>query len=484
MDDQFTKGLYPDNKSTMNQTVYRKIPAIGGLLKDEEVASRFQSYPQKMVLEAMREVADQWRRRIKSKGTIKADLSREAFLVEVEKILKQKGRRSLKRVINATGVILNTNLGRAPLASDAIAALSEVSSGYSNLEIQLETGQRGERYTHVDELLQKLTGAESALVVNNNAAAVLLILDTFAKDKEVIVSRGELIEIGGSFRLPEVLKKSGAKLIEVGTTNRTYLSDYEDAINENTALLFRSHTSNYKIIGFTHRPILDEFVRLGKRHDVITVEDLGGGLLVDLTKFGLPYEPTVGDAVKSGLDLITFSGDKLLGGPQCGIILGKEDLIKKMKKNPLLRALRVCKLTLGALEAILRIYYYEEDPGQKIPHLRMITEPLSTIKRKADRLARRVGSLLTDGFKIEIIEGKSEVGGGSYPGVEIPTYLMSLRSDNISSVKLAKSLRKSDPPVITRIADDRVLFDLRTIREEEIPELIKAIKQALPSPWV
>lgn len=463
----------------MNQTVYRKIPAIGNLLKDEEISRRFNRYPRKMVLEAMREVADRWRRRIRSGDALKADFSREAFLIEVDEDLEQKGKRSLKRVINATGVILNTNLGRAPLAPEAIAALSELSSGYSNLEIQLDTGQRGERYSHVDELLRKLTGAESTLVVNNNAAAVLLILDTFAKDKEVIVSRGELIEIGGSFRLPEVLKKSGAKLVEVGTTNRTYLSDYEDAINENTALLLKSHTSNYKIIGFTHRPTLDEFVELGKRHNVITVEDLGSGLFVDLTRFGLPYEPTVGDAVKSGLDLITFSGDKLLGGPQCGVILGKEDLIKKMKKNPLLRALRVCKLTLGALEAILRIYYYEEDPVQKIPHLKMITEPLSEIKRKANRLTKKIIPLFTDDLKIEIIEGKSEIGGGSYPGVEMPTYLVSLRSTNRSPMEIAKSLRESDPPVITRIADNRVLFDLRTIGEEEIPDLIKAIKQAL-----
>ena len=463
----------------MNQTVYRKIPAIGNLLKDEEISRRFNRYPRKMVLEAMREVADRWRRRIRSGDALKADFSREAFLIEVDEDLEQKGKRSLKRVINATGVILNTNLGRAPLAPEAIAALSELSSGYSNLEIQLDTGQRGERYSHVDELLRKLTGAESTLVVNNNAAAVLLILDTFAKDKEVIVSRGELIEIGGSFRLPEVLKKSGAKLVEVGTTNRTYLSDYEDAINENTALLLKSHTSNYKIIGFTHRPTLDEFVKLGKRHNVITVEDLGSGLFVDLTRFGLPYEPTVGDAVKSGLDLITFSGDKLLGGPQCGVILGKEDLIKKMKKNPLLRALRVCKLTLGALEAILRIYYYEEDPVQKIPHLKMITEPLSEIKRKANRLTKKIIPLFTDDLKIEIIEGKSEIGGGSYPGVEMPTYLVSLRSTNRSPMEIAKSLRENDPPVITRIADNRVLFDLRTIGEEEIPDLIKAIKQAL-----
>lgn len=403
-------------------------------------------------------------------------LSPEDFVSRVKDRLQRTPGRSLRRVVNATGVILNTNLGRAPLSPEAIQAVEEVGSYYSTLEYDVEEGGRGSRQQHVDDLLCQLAGAEGAMVVNNNAAAVLLIMDTFAKGGEVIASNGELIEIGGSFRIPEVIRTSGAELIAVGTTNKTRLSDYEGAINPQTRLLLRTHTSNYRIVGFTEEVPPQELVALGIKHNLPTVEDLGSGVLIDLSSYGLHHEPTVAEVVKAGIDLVTFSGDKLLGGPQAGVIVGKEKYIGAMKANPLTRALRVDKLTLAALEATLRLYLYydEESLSEKIPVLKMLSHP--SRRREAGQLARKIKAVATESLAVEVKEGDSQVGGGSLPGENIPTWLVSLKHVSLSPNELGNALRKSAPPIITRIAQDRIFIDTRTILPGDGEYIVKAIK--------
>jgi L-seryl-tRNA(Ser) seleniumtransferase len=328
---------------------------------------------------------------------------------------------------------------------------------------------------HVEGLLTKLTGAPSAMVVNNNAAAVLLVLNTFAKGQKVIVSRGELIEIGGSFRLPEVMASSEAQLVEVGTTNRTYIEDYQQAITEGTAMLFRSHTSNYRVVGFTTRPSLQELVQLGRRRRLLTVEDLGSGLLAGLEESELGDEPSVVEAVKSGVDLITFSGDKLLGGPQCGIILGRQRLITRLRRNPLARAIRVGKLTLAALEAVLRLYAYADVPAERLPHLKMILQPVAEVRRRAKRLLGKVQPLFRADLEAKLVDGFSAVGGGSYPGAQVPTCLIGLRASGLSPSQMAQKLRMGDPPVLGRIAGHRFLLDLRTVMPGEMAGLRRAL---------
>jgi len=378
------------------------------------------------------------------------------------------------RVINAAGVIINTNLGRALLPRAALKALEEVGGLYSNLEYDLVQGVRGSRLDHVTKLLCDLTGAEDALVVNNNAAAVLLALDTWAKGREVIVSRGQLIEIGDSFRLPDVLERSGAKLVEVGTTNRTYVRDYEQAIGPETAILLRSHTSNYRMVGFCCEVGAKDLAALGARHGIMSMEDLGSGLLVDLAPHGLVGEPLVGESVRSGIDIVTFSGDKLLGGPQGGIVLGRTHLVQPMRRNPLARALRVDKLTLAALTATLRIYQAGVGVEDEIPVFKMIARPIRSVRGEARRLARRLASTLGEHGDVEVVEGMSAVGGGSLPGQVIPTYLVALRIAHKSAAWLADWLRSHDPPIIARIEGDRVVFDVRTLQRGEGTEIIAA----------
>ena len=373
----------------------------------------------------------------------------------------------LQRVINATGIILHTNLGRAPLCPEALTRIIEVSQGYSNLEFDLLKGQRGLRYDHVQKLLCTLTGAEDALVVNNNAAAVLLVLNTLAMGKEAIVSRGELIEIGGEFRIPEVMEKSGALLREVGATNRTHLKDYENALSDKTGLILKVHTSNYKIVGFTEEISLTALVVLGKRHGVPVMDDLGSGCLVELDRHGLEREPTVTDVLQTGVDVVTFSGDKLLGGPQAGIILGKRDILQKIKKNPLNRALRIDKLTLAALEATLIHYLHPDRALSRIRTLRARTAPLPDVTRLARRLLARLRKLDLPGFTFRLQKGVSLAGGGSLPTQEIPTMLICIRSDSLPVNKLEERLRGLPVPIIARIADDDLLLDLRTIAEDE-----------------
>lgn len=453
----------------------RGIPSIDKLIKNE----CFNGYPHKFVREVLRNSTDKWREKIKS-GDIKKGLDIErAIIEETCSELSRSSFNNLRRVINGTGVILNTNLGRSPISGDILEAFTGVGSSYSNLEFELKTGERGDRHFHIEELLRKLTGTEDAIVVNNNAAAVLLILNTFAKKKEVIVSRGELIEIGGSFRLPDILAKSECKLVEVGTTNRTYLEDYEGKITPRTAMFFKAHTSNYKIMGFTETPLLKELVKLGKKHNIITVEDLGSGLMVDLRDYKLPYEPTVKDVLASGADLVSFSGDKLLGGSQCGIVIGKKEYVSKLKKNPLFRALRVGKLTLSCLESVLRVYLYDDEPASKIPILSMIKETPDSVKMRAKRLHNELNKVLREEYHLKIEPSEAEIGGGSCPGLRIPSFAVTISSPKHSPSFISERLRGCEPPIISRVAGNRVWLDARTIFDEDIVSIVKGTKKWL-----
>jgi len=377
--------------------------------------------------------------------------------------VREKVRPNLRKVVNATGIVLHTNLGRAILSKAAVKAINDVAGSYSNLELDLETGERGTRYAHVEELLCRLTGAEAGFVVNNNAGAVLLVLNTLAKGREVIVSRGQLVEIGGSFRIPDVMAQSGALLIEVGTTNKTHLRDYERAVNEQTALLLKVHTSNYKIIGFTSEVPAEELVMLGRKKSLPVFEDLGSGVLVDFSKYGIAHEPTVRESLTAGVDVVTCSGDKLFGGPQAGIIVGRADIISRIKKNPLTRALRVDKFTLAAMEATLRLYFDEEKAVKEIPTLNMITMPREELQRRAQKVRARIGEKVGSKIQTEVVEGFSQVGGGALPEQNIPTFLVSLNPTGITVNALEEKLRKMEPPVLARIQKDRLLLDPRTL---------------------
>lgn len=392
---------------------------------------------------------------------------------EAERRARRLSRPSLRRVVNATGTVLHTNLGRAPLAPQARRALQEA-SGYCNLEMDLERAERGSRQEHVEELLRLLTGAEAALVVNNNAAAVLLCLHTLAQGREVVVSRGELVEIGGSFRMPEVMACGGAVLREVGTTNRTYLEDYRRAIGPQTALLLKVHTSNYRLQGFVHQVPLGELVELGRQVGVPVMEDLGSGALLDLSPWGLE-EPTVQGALRAGVDLVTFSGDKLLGGPQAGIILGRRELLERVRRNPLHRALRVGKLTLAALEATLRLYL-EEEPHRLVPVLRAILTPPEEVRRRAERLAEM---LRGSGLELEVRPERSAVGGGSLPGQELPSWAVCLRHPGLSAQELARRLRAAEPPVLGRVRDERLVLDLRGVEDAELSLIAGALRDIM-----
>jgi len=385
-------------------------------------------------------------------------------------------RPSLQPVINATGVIIHTNLGRALLSQRAQDAMTQAASAYSNLEYDLETGKRGSRYVHAAELLCRLAGAEDAVVVNNNAGAVILALTALAKNRDVIISRSQLIEIGGGFRIPDIMAQSGANLVEVGTTNRTYVRDYEQAINaEQTGLLLAVHHSNYQITGFTAQPSLAELVELARRYDLPVMEDLGSGTLLDTSPYGLAHEPTIQESLAAGVDIVTASGDKLLGGPQAGLILGRADLIAKLKKHPLIRALRVDKTTLAALQATL-LAYLEEKSVEEIPVWRMIAANARQLSRRAKKWHTALQPALAD-VSIEVIESASTVGGGSLPGQTLPTKALAISGSSVDA--LAEKLRQSDPPVIARIENDRLLFDPRTVLPEQEQTLITILKAML-----
>ncbi len=457
----------------------KRIPKVDELIASEELTPLFAAYPRKVVIKGIRRSLERLRSLVKEGERVKEDFFTPFFLCkwveeEVQEILSP----SLRKVINATGVVIHTNLGRAPLPEEAIERIVEVARGYSNLEYDLEEGKRGLRYVHVEELLLELTGAEAAIVVNNNAGAVLLVLNTLAEGREVIVSRGELVEIGGAFRIPDVMARSGARLREVGTTNRTHPRDYEEAIGEETALLLKVHTSNYRIVGFTSDVPLRELVEIGKRRGVPVMYDLGSGLLVDLSPHGLRGEPTAAESLAQGADVVTFSGDKLLGGPQAGIVLGRKEIVERVRRNPLLRALRIDKLTLAALEATLRLYLDEGKAMEEIPVLRMISLPLPLLRRRAQRLKRLILRSTQD-LEVEVVRDNSRVGGGAFPVHELPTWAVAVRVKGGDVEELEEGLRKGEPPVVARIAEDRVLLDLRTITEEELPIVAQVLRKAV-----
>ena len=385
----------------------------------------------------------------------------------------------LTRVINATGVIIHTNLGRSVLPAAAVDSIGSVGGRYSNLEFSLATGERGSRYDHVDDLIRELTGAEASLVVNNNAAAVLLCLETLARDREVIVSRGQLVEIGGSFRIPDIMARSGSRLVEVGTTNRTHLRDYQDAISETTALLLKVHCSNFRIIGFTSEVSSAELVQLGKERALPVMEDLGSGCLVDLSRFGLVKEPTVQEVVRSGVDIVTFSGDKLLGGPQAGIIVGKRQYVDRIRKNPLNRALRIDKFTLAGLESVLRLYLDESMALREIPTLAMITEPVAQVEERARDLAKRLSCSVGVACSSEIVPVSSRVGGGAMPEQPVASWAVALKPRDINVAQMEEVLRHAQPPVIGRVEKDRLLLDMRTVAWDELDLLAASLQQAL-----
>lgn len=425
---------------------------------------------------AIRTAVQKERERIQ-KGERKREPSRPELVLEIQNQVASLRRGSLRRVVNATGIVLHTNLGRALLDPAAIERVTEAARGYSNLEFELESGSRGERSDHLQELLCELTGAEAAFVVNNNAGAVLLVLNTLAEGREVVVSRGELIEIGGSFRLPEVMEKSGAILKEVGTTNRTYLRDYAQAVGTETAVLLRAHPSNYRIEGFSTAPARSELVALGKEKGVPVFEDLGSGLMVPLPEFESSGEPIVSLVIRDGVDVITFSGDKLLGGPQAGIILGKKDLIERIRKNSLARALRIDKLTLAGLEATLMVYR----DGKLPPALQALKTPLKELKGRARRLVRKLKTADRSGrFQCTAFEEESQAGGGSLPGFSLPTMVVSVHRSGSSPDEISQAFRLSHPPVIGRIRENRFLLDLRTVRPDEIEDIVRVFSLISP----
>ena len=457
------------------QTLLRTLPQVQKLIDSKLAASLMETYSRQGVLQGIRASLDALRRDF-ANGNARP-FENDAFFRDLRGRLERQRAMSLQRVINATGIGIHTNLGRAPLPLQALDAIRDVSIGYSNLEFDLETGTRGSRYAHVDKLLQSLSGAEAAIVVNNNAAAVILVLNTLAEGQEVIVSRGEQVEIGGSFRIPDVIGSSGARLVEVGSTNKTRVEDYAQAITENTGILLKVHTSNYRIVGFTASASREDLSALARNRNLPLVEDLGSGTLIDLAGYGLPHEITVQEVVQAGIDVVTFSGDKLLGGPQAGIVVGKKTLIEKLRKNPLIRALRIDKLSLAALEATLRLYLDEDRLHESLPLLHQLTQSGETLSKKAAELQESVQSI--QGVTVAIEDGEGYAGGGSLPEEAIKTKLVTIRASRMKPNALAEALRKNTPPIVGRIADDALLLDVRTIADSEIGEVTEALSRIL-----
>lgn len=456
----------------------RQLPSVDELLQELSIRETAQTLPRWAVVEAIREVLERWRRMLATgqSESAPADLpSRAALASEAQRIALRLNRPALRRLINATGVVIHTNLGRAPLAEVGIERMVEVAQGYSNLEYELEQGERGSRQSHVEWLLCRLTGAEAALAVNNNAAAVLLAINTLAEGKEVVVSRGELVEIGDSFRIPDIMRRAGGILREVGTTNRTYLRDYEEAIGAMSAMLLKVHTSNFRIQGFASQVPVALLASLGEKTGLPVVEDVGSGALVDLSQIGLSKEPMPSESIRAGADLVTFSGDKLLGGPQAGLIVGKRELVEKLRRNPLARAVRIDKLTLAALEATLRLYLDERRAFAHIPVLRALAMPLQEIEKRAGRLRDRIVALASGHLEVSVIDGTSEVGGGALPLESIPTRLVAVQAAHLTAPVLEGRLRRTDPPVMVRIKDGLVVLDPRTVLEDELETLANLV---------
>lgn len=453
----------------MNKNLlYRSIPKVDVLLEDGAVQELIARYSRETVMEAIHGELDKLRRFIGETSDEEAAKEQVKLLVpRIAQAVSAMHTPNMRKVVNGTGTILHTNLGRAPISEEHMKRVLALVSGYSNLEYNLEAGKRGERYSHFEKLLCKLTGAEAAMAVNNNASSVLLILSSLAKGGEVIVSRGELIEIGGKFRIPDVMEQSGAALVEVGTTNKTHYDDYEQAITEETKALLKVHTSNYRIVGFTDSVAIDELIPLAEKHGLPVVEDLGSGVLIDLAKYGLTHEPTVQESIAKGADVVCFSGDKLLGGPQAGIIIGKKKYIDMMKKNQLTRALRIDKFTAATLELVLQEYLSEENAVKNIPVLRMITEPLADVERRARSLARRLKAARIPA-QIEVKPCESQIGGGSLPLERIPSMAVAIRPEEISVAELEERMRRLPVPIIPRTANDTIILDVRTMKPGDI----------------
>jgi len=454
-----------------------QLPSVDECIKSPYGDKWLQKYYRNIIVRSVREAIDSKRKELLDGAD--PDIAIDAIAAEIEQNIIRHSAYKLKPLINASGVVIHTNLGRSILSDKALENIVSTAGSYSNLEYEIAKGKRGKRYAHIKDILIELTGAEDAVVVNNNAAAVLICLDTFAKGREVIVSRGELVEIGGSFRIPEVMKSSGAILREVGTTNKTHMNDYENAVCGNTGLLLKVHQSNYKISGFTQEVPVPDLVKVGKEFKIPVISDLGSGCMISLRPYGVHDEPTVQEVIKEGADLVTFSGDKLLGGPQSGIIVGRKKLIQKIQQNPMMRAMRIDKMTFAALEATFMQYLDEQKALKSIPTLRMLTESGDIIKKRAKKIFNALKKSISDKAALEVQPDQSRAGGGSLPEADFPTFVVSLRPHNMTVNALEKKLRLGDPPVIARIKEDVLLIDARTIQDREVKILINCIVTAL-----
>jgi L-seryl-tRNA(Ser) seleniumtransferase len=452
----------------------RRLPSIERLLQRLETSGALDLHPRRLVVACARDAVEQARRRLAEGRAAADDTSVEALAARAEALIAERAAPSLDRAINATGIVIHTNLGRAPL-SEAARRAAVAASGYAVLEIDRATGARGSRQAHVQSLLRELTGAEAAIAVNNNAAAVLLALTALARGRDVIVSRGELVEIGGSFRMPDVMAMSGCRLVEVGTTNKTYAADYEAALTPAAALLVKVHRSNFAMRGFVHEASPEELVAIGRRARVPVLFDMGSGALVDLSTRGLPAEPTVQSAVAAGCDVVTFSGDKLLGGPQAGLLVGREEVVARVRASPLARAVRIDKLDLAALEATLRAYRDADRAWEEIPVLRMLSRTLDAVEAAAHDLAGRLAQALGDAATVDVRRVMSEAGGGALPGAELPSFAVAIRPRAGSVEAWEHRLRRGRPPVFARVAGDRLLLDLRTLDSDDCALLVGAL---------
>jgi L-seryl-tRNA(Ser) seleniumtransferase len=462
----------------MNEQLFRQIPQLNDLLSLASLAALAEDWSRGEIVAALRDQLNLVRADLKSGGVL-PDFASTEFASSVIALMQDRRQLNLRPIINGTGIIIHTNLGRAPLAPTALQAIDATARGYTNIEFDLDSGKRGSRYDHIRDLLRDLTGAEDAVVVNNCAAAVTVAMATFARGREVIVSRGELVEIGGSFRVPDVITQNGARLVEVGTTNKTHLADYEKAITNNTAAILRTHTSNYQLIGFTAKPAMADLADFAHSQGVLLIEDLGSGTLIDLSPYGVGDEPTVGDSIKAGADLVTFSGDKLLGGPQAGIIVGKASLIAALRKTPLLRAMRIDKLSLAALEATLRLYQAPFQPEKEVPVLSMLTAQPDALEPVAHELADALGAI--QGVTATVRPSLGEAGGGSLPGVELASFCVALTIGKLTPQETIVALRGGDPAIIGRIVKNEVTLDVRTLMMGDIPRIV-AVVGALQNP--
>ncbi len=462
------------------QEKMRKLPSVDTLLLREEAKELTTKYSRDIVKDKFNDILNDTRERIK-KNILNAELNREEIIKSILNTAKEQltveFAPGIRPVINATGVILHTGLGRAPLSRTARKNVNKVMRGYSSLEIDLESGKRGERTAHVEGLLCKLTGAEAAVVVNNNAAAVFLALNTLAFGKEAIISRGQLVEIGGSFRIPEVMEKSGVIMREVGTTNKTKLADYEKAMNPNTGVLVVAHTSNYRVVGFTAEVGIRELKKPAHTHRIPILYDLGGGVIVNLKKFGLPYEPLVQDSIRDGADIVTFSGDKVLGGPQCGIIVGKKDYVREIHANPIMRAVRCDKMTFAALEATLKLYIHPDTLLKNNKTLRMLTESPVSVQARAGEVMKLLSPELRQKYILTIEESFAQTGSGALPLEKIKSFAITLIDKGKDIEKTAASLRSGNPPVMGYIKNERLFLDLRTVTRKEVPVLAEALNK-------